>query len=170
MPWTLIKLGHVWVLSLTWITIRISGLSGSVMLSKFQPWCIYTCTYMYIHTTHMHACTAICMYTHALSLETTTCLPQSSMEGIYPPNQGMLSNLFTNIEFRPGRRTPRRVDGSLTIAGTWIKRPGPGATTTSCIIWCIYMMNPHCWLVRPMQGIPDPTWSSPHGQGQGCCH
>ena len=58
----------------------------------------------------------------ALSLG-TACLSQPSMEGIYPPNQGMLSNLFTSIEFRPDRRTPRRVDGSRTITGTWVKRP-----------------------------------------------
>ena len=98
----------------------------------------------------------------------TACPPQPSMESIYPPNQGTLSNLFTSFEFRPSRRTPERVDGSRTVAGTWGKRPGPGASTTSCSVWCVCMMNPHCFFTRPTWGTPDPTWSPPNGREQGC--
>ena len=66
----------------------------------------YTHTHARVHThahTHIHIHTHT--YTHILSLETAY-LSQPSMEGIYLPNQGTLSNLFTSVEFRPGRRSP----------------------------------------------------------------
>ena len=129
--------------------------------------CMYCVCMLCVHTharrhTHPHTHT----YTLSLSLETPS-LPQPSIKGVYPPNQGILSNLFTSIELRPGRRTPRGVDGSQIIAGTRVKMPGPGASTTLWILWCVCIVNPCCWLARPTQGTPDLTWSPSHGQDRG---
>ena len=105
----------------------------------------HTCTHTHTHT-HTHR------YTHAMHTETHThtcththihtpwdCLSTPTLYGryIYLFNQGRLSNLFTSIEFRPGRRTSRRVNGSQTIAGTWVKRPDQGA------LYIVYVMCMH---------------------------
>ena len=87
----------------------IIGKSFSILQAQASQWLVYTDG----KYTHKHA--------SCLEPFGTACLPQPSMEGIYPPNQGMLSNLFTSLKFRPDRRTPRRVDGSRTIAETWVK-------------------------------------------------
>ena len=120
--------------------------------------------------THTHTCTHAHTDTHTHTL--TLRLPSTpTLHGRYLPSQPREAEYkLTSFEFRPSRRTPRRVDGSRTIAGTWVKRPGAGASTTSCIVWCVCMMNPHCWLARPTRGNPDPTWSPPQGHRQECCH
>ena len=67
---------------------------------------------------------------HTMSLE-TVCLLQPYMGVVYLPNKGTLNNLFTSFEFRPDRRTAKGVDGSQTVAGTWVKDLVSGTSIAS---------------------------------------
>ena len=91
----------------------------------------HTDTHTQTHT-HTHTYTHTHTHTHTHTLRLSVQPPQPFMGAVYPPNQETLSSLFTSTEFRPGSRSPRRLDGPLTIAGTWVKRPVPSTSTTSC--------------------------------------
>ena len=71
-------------------------LSKIYMATKLKN-CIHTCTYALLG-----------LETSILSVQ-----PPKSSIGAYPPNQGTLNNLFTNIELKPGSRADRQ----LTIEG-----------------------------------------------------
>ena len=158
-------------------------------LQYVHSW-IHTSTYIhtYIHI-YIHACMHACMHTYIhiyihlyihpyihtyilLPLE-PACLPQPSMEGNHPPNPGTLSNLLSSIEYRPGRRTPRRM-GLQTIAGTWIKRSGPGACTTlvkrpgpiKCkhrLVHCMMCIHDESPLLVCKTNLVSTTWSETWG-------
>ena len=102
------------------------------------------------------------MYTH------TYLEPWNYLSSVYP-------NPTWEISTHPnkGRWVTRLLALNLSHAGEpleggWItdnsknlgQKSCPGASIASHIVWCVCMMYPCCWLAKPVQGTPDPTWSS----------
>jgi len=62
------------------------------------------------------------------------------------------------------------------MMGDWVIDNSRGlsfqiCSMTACCVCNVNMVRPHCWVAKPMTlGHPDPAWSPPHGQGEGCCH
>ena len=124
----------------------------------------YTCAYTHMCTTHTHTHT----HTHTPWALRLPVYPNPLWKVFSCPTKGCWVTSLQALNLGQAGEPHRRVDGLWTIAETRVRRSSPGASTTSCIVWCVYMMNPVIGLQDQHEGpLTPPALHSTTRSGTG---